>query len=254
MQDEDDERHDLERALYARPTGDDRDEALRVEALRVEAQRIEAERIGAQRIEAERIEARGIAQRAEAPPAPRAAGPVRTAGGSTPAAPPARSRLALLGAGLLVGGLVVGAATASALGAATPGQVAATGSSTPTPRGIDRFAAIVEGWALTTDIPPGLSLISGGAEVYSPTFETAQDDRLLLTAPDDTRICLALQRPDGSLSAGCTGLDAFFAGDALDVVGTATGDGTPVYTRVTLRPDGSVEGGFQLVATPGPEA
>ena len=29
MQDEDDERQDLERALYARPTGDDRDEALR---------------------------------------------------------------------------------------------------------------------------------------------------------------------------------------------------------------------------------
>ncbi|MCJ1688012.1 hypothetical protein [Rathayibacter sp. VKM Ac-2927] len=251
MQDEDDERQDLERALYARPTGDDRDEALRAEALRIEAQRAEALRAEAQR--------RPLAAAAapEAQPAPRAAGPARTAGEPSPAVPPARSRLVLLGAGLLVGGLAIGAATASVIGAAVPqpsssGPATATG--TPTPRATDRFAAIVEGWAVTTDIPTGLSLISGDAEVYSPTFETAQDDRLLLTAPDATRICLALERPDGSLSAGCTGLEAFFAGDALDVVGTATGDDTPVYTRVTLRPDGSIEGGFQLVATPGPEA
>ncbi|ROQ03826.1 hypothetical protein EDF54_3305 [Rathayibacter sp. PhB93] len=245
MQDEDDERQDLERALYARPTGDDRDEALRAEALRIEAQRAEAQR-------------RHLAAAApEAQPAPRAARPARTTGEPSTAAPPTRSHLVLLGAGLLVGGLAIGAATASVIGAAVPqpsssGPAPATG--TPTPRATDRFAAIVEGWAVTTDIPTGLSLISGDAEVYSPTFETTQNDRLLLTAPDATRICLALERPDGSLSAGCTGLEAFFAGDALDVVGTATGDDTPVYTRVTLRPDGSIEGGFQLVATPGPEA
>ncbi|MCJ1683135.1 hypothetical protein [Rathayibacter sp. VKM Ac-2928] len=238
MQDEDDKRQDLERALYARPTGDDRDEALRAEAQRVEAQR---------RLLAEASP--------EAQPGPPSADPVPAPAAPTP--PPARPRLALLGAGLLVGGLVVGAATASVIGAAVPqpsssGPATATG--TPTPRATDRFAAIVEGWAVTTDIPTGLSLISGDAEVYSPTFETTQNDRLLLTAPDDSRICLALERPDGSLSAGCTGLEAFFAGDALDVVGTATGDDTPVYTRVTLRPDGSIEGGFQLVATPGPEA
>ncbi|TCL85925.1 MULTISPECIES: hypothetical protein [unclassified Rathayibacter] len=252
MQDEDDERQDLERALYARPTGDDRDEALRAEALRVEAQRIEAQRAEALQAEAQRRLPTAAAP--EAQPGPRGAGPARTAGEPSPAAPPARSRLVLLGAGLLVGGLVVGAATASVIGAATPDPVSTTASPTPTPDAADRFAALVEGWAATTDVPPGLSLISGGAEVYSPTFETAQDDRLLLTAPDATRICLALERPDGSLSAGCTGLEAFFAGDALDVVGTATGTDTPVYTRVTLRPDGSVEGGFQLVATPGPEA
>jgi hypothetical protein len=33
-------------------------------------------------------------------------------------------------------------------------------------------------------------------------------------------------------------------------VSTATGDGTPVYTRVTLRSDGTIEGGFQLVQAP----
>ncbi|MCJ1698534.1 hypothetical protein MT356_02295 [Rathayibacter festucae] len=249
MQDEDDERQDLERALYARPTGDDRDEALRAEAQRIEALRAEAQRAEAQR--------RLPAAAAEVQPAPRAAGPARTTGEPSIAAPPTRSRLVLLGAGLLVGGLAIGAATASVIGAAVPqpsssGPATATG--TPTPRATDRFAAIVEGWAVTTDIPTGLSLISGDAEVYSPTFETTQNDRLLLTAPDNSRICLALERPDGSLSAGCTGLEAFFAGDALDVVGTATGNDTPVYTRVTLRPDGSIEGGFQLVATPGPEA
>lgn len=250
MQDEDDERQDLERALYARPTGDDRDEALRAEALRIEAQRAEAQRAEAQR-------RHPAAAAAETQSAPQGAGPARTAGEPSPAAPPARSRLVLLGAGLLVGGLAIGAATASVIGAAVPQPSSsgpATTIGTPTPRATDRFAAIVEGWAVTTDIPTGLSLISGDAEVYSPTFETTQNDRLLLTAPDDSRICLALERPDGSLSAGCTGLEAFFAGDALDVVGTATGDDTPVYTRVTLRPDGSIEGGFQLVATPGPEA
>ncbi|NQX17446.1 hypothetical protein [Rathayibacter sp. VKM Ac-2857] len=246
MQDEDDERQDLERALYARPTGDDRDEALRSEALRVEAQR----RLLAE-APPEAQPGPPSADRVPTPPVPTP--PVPT----PPAAPPARPRLALLGAALLVGGLVVGAATASVLGAVVsqpPASAPATATGTPTPRATDRFAAIVEGWAVTTDIPTGLSLISGDADVYSPTFETTQNDRLLLTAPDDSRICLALERPDGSLSAGCTGLEAFFAGDALDVVGTATGDGTPVYTRVTLRPDGSIEGGFQLVTTPGPEA
>ena len=250
MQDEDDERQDLERALYARPTGSDRDAALRAEAVRAEAARTQAQRSEAQKAGAEQAGAeaqrRLPADSTQAPPAAPSDDPV------LPASPP-RSRSVLLGAALLVGGLVVGAVTAATLGPAVPRPARSTASPTATPAA-DRLAALIEGWEATTDIPAGLSLIARGAEVYSPAFATAQDDRLLLTAPDGTRLCLALERPDGSLSAGCTGIEAFFAGDALDVVGTATGDGTPVFTRVTLRPDGTIEGGFQLVATPGPEA
>ena len=253
MQDEDDERQDLERALYARPTGSDRDAALRAEAVRAEAARTQAQQAGAEQAKAQHSGAEHAkAQRrlpADSTQAPRAA-PSDDA--ALPASPP-RSRSVLLGAALLVGGLVVGAVTAATLGPAVPRPARSTATPTATPAA-DRLAALIEGWEATTDIPAGLSLIARGAEVYSPAFATAQDDRLLLTAPDGTRLCLALERPDGSLSAGCTGIEAFFAGDALDVVGTATGDGTPVFTRVTLRPDGTIEGGFQLVATPGPEA
>ncbi|QHC68218.1 hypothetical protein GSU68_17670 [Rathayibacter sp. VKM Ac-2759] len=105
----------------------------------------------------------------------------------------------------------------------------------------------MSGWEATTDLPAGFELIASGATVYTPGFETAQDGRLLLTAPDGTTICLALQRPDATFSAGCTELAGFFGGTVLHVVGTSSEGGAPVLTRVILSPDGSIEGGYLLV-------
>lgn len=73
----------------------------------------------------------------------------------------------------------------------------------------------------------------------------------MITAPDQTQVCLAVQRPDATFIAGCTGADAFWAGEPLRVSGTALVDGSPVYTQITLHPDGSIEGGYQVVPTNG---
>jgi len=236
VQAEDDERKDLERALFARPSGDAEDETRRRDAER----RLRGER------EAERAET----ERAETEPraAPRPAAATAVASRATSETPPARRRRPFLLVGAaLAGGLVLGAA-ATALLQGAAGTPAPTPSATA--RLEDRYAALLEGWVVATDLPTGMALIARDADVFTPEFDTAQEDRLLVTAPDGVTLCLALQRGDGSLSAGCTGLEAFFEAGSLDVVGTDQADGTPVYTRVSLRSDGSVEGGFQLVQEP----
>ncbi|MBO0985159.1 hypothetical protein [Rathayibacter sp. SD072] len=236
MQAEDDERKDLERALFARPSGDAGDETRRREAER--------------RLRGERETERAEAERAETEPrtAPRTAAATAASAVPTSEEPPARRRhpFLLVGAALAVG-LVLGAAATALL----PG---AAGTPAPTPSATarleDRYATLLEGWVVATDLPTGMALIARDADVFTPEFDTAQEDRLLVTAPGGVSLCLALQRGDGSLSAGCTGLEAFFEAGSLDVVGTDQADGTPVYTRVSLRSDGSVEGGFQRVQEP----
>ena len=236
MQAEDDERKDLERALVARPSGDAEDETRRRDAER--------------RLLGERQAERAETERAETEPrtAPRPAAATAAASRATSETPPDRSRRPVLLVGAaLAGGLVLGAAATALL----PG---AAGTPAPTPSATarleDRYAALLEGWVVATDLPTGMALIARDADVFTPEFDTAQEDRLLVTAPGGVSLCLALQRGDGSLSAGCTGLEAFFEAGSLDVVGTDQADGTPVYTRVSLRSDGSVEGGFQLVQEP----
>lgn len=265
VQADDDERRDLEHALYARPSGDLDDETRRREALERLRREQEAEEAarpdpGRHAEEASRTGRDGPDGGVDRVTTGRRAEPgteVRAADRAAPAAERRASpltRSALLAGGALAVGLVVGAAAAVLVPGASGGTVAATPSATPTVRPAERFMALVEGWDVTTDLPTGMQLLARGADVYTPQFETAQDDRLLLTAPDGTRLCLALQRDDGTLSAGCTGLAAFFEAGSIDVVGTGAGDGTPVYTRVSLRSDGSVEGGFQLVQEAAPEA
>ncbi|MCM6762801.1 hypothetical protein NB037_10275 [Rathayibacter sp. ZW T2_19] len=241
MQAEDDERKDLERALFARPSGDAEDATRRHEAERRLRGEREAERAETERAETERAET-------EPREAHRPAAATAVASRATSETPPDRSRrpVLLVGAALAVG-LVLGAAATALL----PG---AAGTPAPTPSATarleDRYAALLEGWVVATDLPIGMALIARDADVFTPEFDTAQEDRLLVTAPGGVSLCLALQRGDGSLSAGCTGLEAFFDAGSLDVVGTDRADGAPVYTRVSLRSDGSVEGGFQRVQEP----
>lgn len=160
---------------------------------------------------------------------------------------PRPRRLGLLLAVAVAGGVALGALAASAVllppAAGPSGAPAPTASAAPA----DRFATLVARWEPTTDIPAGLALLAGDAPVYSPAFDTVQDDRVLITAPDPSAVCLALERPDATFAASCTGADAFWAGEPLRISGTALLDGSPVYTQVTLRPDGSIEGGYQLV-------
>ncbi|WP_230672738.1 hypothetical protein [Rathayibacter sp. Leaf248] len=229
MQDEDDERRDLERALFARPSGDAEGESRRIDAER----RLRLEQ------DAVRAEAAVVA-----PEAPRLA-PV--AASEAPAASaPRRRRPALIVGGALAAGLVLGAVAAS-VAPQVVGASAPTASPTATVRPENRFAAYVDGWTLVTDPPAGMDLIAGPAEVFTPGFDTVQEDRILLTAPNGTSLCLGLERVDGSLSAGCTGLAEFFDSGSLDIVGTDVEDGSGVYSRVTMRPDGSIEGGYQLL-------
>jgi len=254
VQDEDDERRDLERALFARPSGDAEGESRRIDAerrlrLEQEAARIEAARIEAAQdprsVPASATAATpGTATRAGAAPAPTAPAPAGTA-------PRRAGRAALPLIGALAVGLVLGAVAVELL---PGGAGAATPTPTPTPPLEDRYSALIEGWVVAPDLPVGMELIARGTDVYTPQFETVQDDRLLVTSPGGVSLCIALQRGDGSLSAACTGLEAFFTAGSLDVVGTDPADGTPVYTRVSLRSDGSVEGGFQLVQDGAPEA
>lgn len=275
VQADDDERRDLERALFARPSGGLEDESRRreaVERLRLEQEAEEAGRADEagqadSREYARRADRREHARRADSREQAGYAEPGTLGTGTEPSSvdreadrattpvgrrTPTAARSALIVGGALALGLVLGA-VGSVLLPGAAGTPTATPSATPTDSPLDRFAAVVEGWEVTSDLPTGMGLIARGADVYTPQFETAQEDRLLLTAPGDTTLCLALQRADGTLSAGCTGLAAFFDAGSIDVVGTASGDGTPVYTRVSLRSDGSVEGGFQLVQEAAPE-
>ncbi|AZZ50134.1 hypothetical protein C5E02_13530 [Rathayibacter rathayi] len=64
---------------------------------------------------------------------------------------------------------------------------------------------LVEGWELTTDVPPCLALLARDAVVYGSGFDTAENDRLLIMEPNGTTVRLAVQRPDASFFAGCTG-------------------------------------------------
>lgn len=243
MQDEDDERRDLERALFARPSGDAEGESRRIDAER--------------RLRLEQEAARADAERADAGRDPRSAPATAitapaTPGAATPAAEPRRRGRAALP---LIGALAVGLALGAVAVEVLPGGAgAATPTPTPTPPLEDRYSALIEGWVVAPDLPVGMELIARGTDVYTPQFETVQEDRLLVTSPGGVSLCIALQRGDGSLSAACTGMEAFFAAGSLDVVGTDRADGTPVYTRVSLRSDGSVEGGFQLVQDGAPEA
>lgn len=209
MQAEDDERRELERILSARPSGNDRDQ--RAEALR-------------------RLRALGedSAQKAAV----------------APDAPPTRRRGLLL-AVAVAGGVALGALATSAV--LLPPTAGPSGAPTASAAPADRFATLVARWEPTTDIPAGLALLAGDAPVYSPAFDTVQDDRVLITAPDPSALCLALERPDATFAASCTGADAFWAGEPLRISGTALLDGSPVYTQVILHPDGSIEGGYQLV-------
>ncbi|SMH48633.1 hypothetical protein SAMN06295885_3078 [Rathayibacter oskolensis] len=243
MQAEDDERRDLERALYARPSGDAGSETRRREAVRrLRAAADGAGADGASGADAEATD--GAPTRERSTPLPAV---------PTPAEPARRTtaRIALIAAGALLGGLVLGA-VASSFALDDRAVTAPTGSPSPTARPADRFEELVAGWEATTDLPTGLSLITAGAEVYSTQFLTPEGDRLLLAAPNGTTICLALGRADGTFSAGCTGLRAFFDGGSLEVVGTGSGGESPAYTRVALRPDGSLEGGFQFVGGSAP--
>ncbi|MBF4461152.1 MULTISPECIES: hypothetical protein [unclassified Rathayibacter] len=240
MQADDDERKDLERAAFARP--DDGDPAGRREALR---RLHELEDTAAPEDTAEAPSAAGL----DSPEDLFASAP------DVSAEPPAairrrrRPRVLAIGATGLALGALLGGLGASALFSDGDGRDIAvpTPSASATGTTASRIAALLNGWQRTTDLPQGLTLISRGADVYSPAFMTAQDDRLLVTVPDGTTVCLALEHQDGTLAASCAGIDAFFAGQPLRVSGTAERDGAPVYTQITLRPDGAVEGGYQVV-------
>ncbi|PPI24153.1 hypothetical protein C5D34_10455 [Rathayibacter sp. AY1B1] len=275
MQADDDERRDLERILSARPREDGADRDERREALRRLGE-LEAEDAppGASRSGAQTGAALFGAQPGAAHPGtatdPRlplsaTALPLSAATGSeTPESPaehpdrrapraphPRRRRLVLAAA--IVGGAAVGAIVPTALLLPPPADPVTTPTASATPA--DRFAALVEGWEPTTDVPPGLALLAGEAVVYGSGFDTAENDRLLITEPNGTTVCLAVQRPDASFFAGCTGSEAFFAGEPLRVSGTTLRSGAPVYTQILLRPDGTIEGGYQLVPeSPQPEA
>ncbi|QHC71721.1 hypothetical protein [Rathayibacter sp. VKM Ac-2801] len=275
MQAEDDERRDLERILSARPRDDGADGDERREALR---------RLG--ELDAQDtppgVTRSGVQTGAELPGAQPGAAPPETAtdsrlplsetapplsataGSGTPESPaehpdrrapraqhPRRRRLVLAAA--IVGAAAVGAIVPTALLLPPPADPVA--SPTPSADPADRFATLVEGWEPTTDVPPGLALLAGEAVVYGSGFDTAENDRLLITEPNGTTVCLAVQRPDASFFAGCTGSDAFFAGEPLRVSGTTLRSGAPVYTQILLRPDGTIEGGYQLIPeSPQPEA
>ncbi|WP_146078798.1 MULTISPECIES: hypothetical protein [unclassified Rathayibacter] len=274
MQAEDDERRDLERILSARPRDDGADRDERREALRRLGE-LEAEdappgvtRSGARTGAAPSGAQPGAAHPGTAIdsrlPLPATALPLSaTAGSGTPESPaehpdrPAprtphpRRRLVLAAA--IVGGAAVGAIVPTALLLPPPADPVAPPTASADPA--DRFAALVEGWEPTTDVPPGLALLAGEAVVYGSGFDTAENDRLLITEPNGTTVCLAVQRPDASFFAGCTGSEAFFAGEPLRVSGTTLRSGAPVYTQILLRPDGTIEGGYQLVPeSPQPEA
>ncbi|KQQ05991.1 MULTISPECIES: hypothetical protein [unclassified Rathayibacter] len=247
----DDERRDLERALYARPDGDPEADMRRREAAR--RLRIASEDAAGDPRDGLGAEGRAVDGASGPPHEGGASGPPteRASPGRRDRAEPAatrtpRRRAALIAAGALAAGLALGAAAAS-VALDQPPATAPTASPAATARPADRFEELVSGWETTADLPAGLALIAAGAEVYTPGFETTQNDRLLLTAPNGTSLCLALERSDATFSAGCTGLADFFEGNPLQVVGTALGEDAPVYTRVTLNPDGSIEGGFQLV-------
>ncbi|PPI07975.1 hypothetical protein [Rathayibacter sp. AY1B8] len=275
MQAEDDERRDLERILSARPRDDGADRDERREALRRLGE-LEAEDAppgvtgsGAQTGAAPSGAQPGAAHPATATdsraPLPAAALPLSATVGSETAESPAehpdgpaprtphprRRRLVLAAA--IVGGAAVGAIVPTALLLPPPADPVAPPTASADPA--DRFAALVEGWEPTTDVPPGLALLAGEAVVYGSGFDTAENDRLLITEPNGTTVCLAVQRPDASFFAGCTGSEAFFAGEPLRVSGTTLRSGAPVYTQILLRPDGTIEGGYQLVPeSPQPEA
>ncbi|MWV48017.1 hypothetical protein GRS96_01855 [Rathayibacter sp. VKM Ac-2803] len=228
-----DERRDLERALYARPDGSAETETRRREAARRLRSESEIAAADPQTGSAPEL----LSERPVAPIPPDTPPP------EEPRRP--RRRAALITAGALAAGLALGAAAASV--ALDRPSAEATATPTPTARPIDRFEDLVEGWEPTTDLPDGFDLVATGATVYTPGFETVQDDRLLLSAPNGTMLCLGLQRPDGTFSVGCTGLADFFDGNALRLAGSARGEDSPVFTRVQLNPDGTIEGGFQLV-------
>ncbi|AND17986.1 hypothetical protein [Rathayibacter tritici] len=240
MQAEDDERRDLERILSARPRDDGADRDERGVALRRLGELNAEEDVPSQatRPATHPAAARTEEPVTEDPPQPATALPLSATALPIPATPPSRTvhsdqraprtqhpRRRLVLAGAIIGGAAVGAIIPIALLLPPPPDPVTAPTASVDPA--DRFATLVEGWQPTTDVPPGLALLAREAVIYGSGFDTAENDRLLITEPNGTTVCLAVQRPDESFFAGCTGSEAFFAGEPLRVSGTTLRGGAP---------------------------